>query len=361
MPSGGRHSCRRVAKSDGVAVPSILAFFFDKTGALIGLGGPVFTTSTSYNYIQVVGTAPAGAVSFGIAFRVGQASAGTATFDNIFAWRVIALDQQISDGTTRFGQTASGLSYRPLSNPLTGHDAGASATINVAAFTMRTSSKGDISINSGSITGLSYGTGYFVYYDDSTLAGGSVSFAASTSKGTALQGSGRFFVGSITTPVSGGIDTIGANDGGAGAQSGATLSVLSTVQAPVGANNPYGSVTPTSGNSSLSNTTSAFQNWLGFIPQNLGIASSIAISVTSSVTITGAGSGNATLSYSTNGGSSFTTIYSATSTRALQTDVVNITLPATVSNIVIQASNSHVSGTGTSAHVLSNIQVVVQI
>jgi hypothetical protein len=225
---------------------------------------------------------------------------------------------------------------------------------------MRTSSKGDISISSGSITGLSYGTGYFIYYDDPTLAGGSVTFQATTTKGTALQGAGRFFVGSITTPLAGAIDTIGNNDGGTGAQSGATLAVLSTAQSPAGTGG-YGSLTPTSGNTTLSNVAAATEEWLGYTPQSSGVASAITISVTSSVAIAGAGSGQATLSYSTDGGSTFTNIYNVFATRALQTDTVNLTLPVKVSNIVIRAQNSHTGGTGTSAHTLSNIQVIVQI
>jgi hypothetical protein len=262
----------------------------------------------------------------------------------------------IPDGTSTFGQTASGLSYRPLSNPLTGHDAGSSATINVASFTMRTSSKGDISENSGSITGLSYATGYYVYEDDPTLAGGAVTYHAATTKGTALQGAGRFYVGSITTPASGAIDTIGNNDGGGGAQNGGTLVILSTAQAGT-----YGSVTPTSAASPVSNAGSATETWSGYVPQNPASPSVIQIQVTSSVVIIGTGVGNSILQYSTNGGSSFTTVYNTSVNRALTTDIVNVTLPANVTSIQIQALNSHTAGTGTCTHTLSNIAVIVQI
>ena len=348
------------AKSDGVAVPNIFIFFLDKTGALNGIGGVTFTTSTSYNYMQGVATAPAGSVSFGVVFRLQQASNGTATFDNIFAWRVIALDQQISDGTTRFGQTASGLSYHPLSNPLTGHDAGANATINIAAFTMRTSSKGDISVSSGSITALSYGTGYYVYYDDPTLAGGSVTFNATTSKGTPLQGAGRFYVGSITTPLAGAIDTIGNNDGGTGVQTGATLNIISTIQTPT-LGGGYGLITPISGLSSLSNASAVSEQWSGYVPQSQAPPSAITLTVTSQVAITGAGTGQTTLSYSTDGGSTFTNIYNVTANRALTTDVINITLPATPQKIVLFAQNSHTGGAGTCTSTISNILLTVQI
>lgn len=148
----------------------------------------------------------------------------------------------VGDGTGRFAATASSLTYRPLTNPLTGHDAGTNATVNVAAFTMRTSNKGDISCNSGSITALSYGTLYYIYYDDGTLAGGAVTYQATTTKVTAIQGAGRFFLGSIMTPVAGGPDTVGNNDGGVGAQYGSTAVFLFGATANTGTNAVVGGV-----------------------------------------------------------------------------------------------------------------------
>lgn len=264
------------------------------------------------------------------------------------------------DGTSVFGQTASGLSYRPLTNPLTGHDAGASATINIASFTMRTSSKGDISITSGSITSLAYGTGYYIYYDDPTLAGGAVTYNATVTKTTALQGAGRFFVGSITTPAAGAIDTVGNNDGGAGAQNGGSLAVISTIQTPT-LGGGYGNISAISGLSALSNAAAASEQWSGFIPQSQSPASAITLTITSQVAVTGAGTGNTILSYSTDGGSTFTTIYNSSVNRALTTDVVNITLPATAQKIVVFAQNSHTGGAGTCTSTISNILLTVQI
>jgi hypothetical protein len=78
----------------------------------------------------------------------------------------------------------------------------------------------DITLNSGSITGLSYNTLYYVYYDDPGFLGGAVTYNATTTKETALLGAGRFFVGSIQTPRATAADTIGNNDGGSGAQNG---------------------------------------------------------------------------------------------------------------------------------------------
>jgi hypothetical protein len=131
----------------------------------------------------------------------------------------------------RFARTGVHSTYRPLSNPLTATDAGSNDTIPIAAFTMRVGAL-DVPISSGSITTLSRSTLYFIYYDDATLAGGSVSFNASTTKETALSGAGRFFVGSIVTPAAGSIDTIGNNDGGAGAQSGTIFRLSASLFSP---------------------------------------------------------------------------------------------------------------------------------
>jgi hypothetical protein len=110
-------------------------------------------------------------------------------------------------------------SYRPLTNPLTATDAGASATINIAGFTMRIGGL-DVAYNSGSITSLSYGTIYYIYLLDTSFAGGSVTYLASTTKETILNSYGQLFVGSIRTPKAANADTIGNDDGGAGAQVG---------------------------------------------------------------------------------------------------------------------------------------------
>lgn len=111
--------------------------------------------------------------------------------------------------------------YRPLSNPLTAHDAGSSVTINIASFNMRIAGEAsDPSYNSGSVTGLSYNTLYYIYFDDPAPFGGSVTYVTTTNKEQAFQGISRFFIGSIQTPAAGAPDTVGNSDGGNGSQGG---------------------------------------------------------------------------------------------------------------------------------------------
>ena len=138
----------------------------------------------------------------------------------------------VPDSTQRFAATSSVLSYIPTSNPLSSVDSGASAEVDVASFTLQTSSKGSISYSSGSITGLSYGTKYFVGMVDATLAGGAATYNAYSTKQAVLS-AGALFIGSIITAASGGSEIFGAGDGGTGNQYGQTSVFL------------FGTATPT--------------------------------------------------------------------------------------------------------------------
>lgn len=85
---------------------------------------------------------------------------------------------------------------------LSASDGGASATISVASHILKTPS-GDVSFNSGSVTGLSYETKYYVYADDATYAGGAVTYVATTAATDVVGAEGRYYVGSITTGAQG--------------------------------------------------------------------------------------------------------------------------------------------------------------
>ncbi len=113
----------------------------------------------------------------------------------------------------------SHVSYRSTTNPLTG----SGTTVTVAAFTMRVAGN-DISVSGGSVTSLTNDVLYYIYYDDDGFVGGSVTYFATTTRETAIDATGRFFVGSIKVPASGAADTVGNNDGGSGAQWGQQVS-----------------------------------------------------------------------------------------------------------------------------------------
>ena len=101
------------------------------------------------------------------------------------------------------------------SSPMTAADVGADATITISAHDV-IYDNGTVSYNSGSITGLSFATLYYVYTDDSTKAGGAVTYVSTTEPTDIVANSGRYYLGRITTPADGAGDTGGGGGGGAG-------------------------------------------------------------------------------------------------------------------------------------------------
>lgn len=99
--------------------------------------------------------------------------------------------------------------------PLTATDAGADASIAIASHNVQFGF-GTVAYNSGSITGLSFSTLYYIYADDPTYAGGVVTYLATTNANTATANDGRYYLGKITTPANGAGDTGGGWGGGGG-------------------------------------------------------------------------------------------------------------------------------------------------
>ncbi len=268
----------------------------------------------------------------------------------------------IPDGQTHFAATASTLTYRPLTNPLTGHDAGSNVTVTVAAFTMRTSSKGDLSLNLGTIPALSYKTLYFIYYDDSALAGGSPGggYVATTTKSTALQGAGRFFVGSIVTPAATAPDTVGNNDGGVGAQFGQTFNAVGglttqTLGASSVISNPNSAIdgdTTTSANLSKG-ASSDFETTtltVSAFPPLLALSGVATLNIVSAANSTVSTSTNASIDYSLDGGSTWTNVYTINgSTRGKTTDKVTLSASQNLALVQVRAvllTNTTAANTG---------------
>lgn len=101
----------------------------------------------------------------------------------------------------------------------TSADAGSNVTITIPAHDVKfagASGTVTVSYNSGSITGKSYGTYYYVYCDDATLAGGAVSYTATTDPDVLTAAVGRRKVCEILTVNAGG----GGGGGGGGGSGG---------------------------------------------------------------------------------------------------------------------------------------------
>lgn len=100
--------------------------------------------------------------------------------------------------------------------PVTAVDAGGGhTTINIAAHSVQFGF-GTVAYNSGSITGLSYVTVYYVYVDDPEYAGGAVTYLATTNANLVTAGNGRYYIGKVTTPSGGGGPSGGGWGGGGG-------------------------------------------------------------------------------------------------------------------------------------------------
>lgn len=115
----------------------------------------------------------------------------------------------VADAAARAAQGAadSAAAQSALSNSgvtgvtITGTDAGANATVSITAHTRVYGDGTSVSVNSGSVTGLSYSTLYYIYYDQASRLGGAVTYLATTSQATAAQTGNRHLVGSVTTPA----------------------------------------------------------------------------------------------------------------------------------------------------------------
>lgn len=95
-------------------------------------------------------------------------------------------------------------------NPISATDAGSDATINIVAFTWRVAGKPDASYNSGSITGLSYETTYYITGSgDPNHTGATLTYEAKSTFEDTLNDQDDIYFGFVTTPAALGGDTGG--------------------------------------------------------------------------------------------------------------------------------------------------------
>jgi uncharacterized membrane protein YgcG len=92
---------------------------------------------------------------------------------------------------------------------LTGVDTGSNAKVTVSTHTRNYADGTSVSVTGADVTGLSYSTLYYIYYDQASRAGGTVTYVATTSIATAAQLGDRHLVGSVTTPAAAAGNTSG--------------------------------------------------------------------------------------------------------------------------------------------------------
>jgi hypothetical protein len=357
-----------LVRGDGVHLSRIQVTWTQPADQFVVSGGKIFCEYQVHNSgnwrpaFEVDGATTIGfiqGVSDGVAYDVRMHARNV--------YDVYSADVQVSNHTVT--SDASNVSYRPLSNPLTATDAGASDTVSIAAFTMRVGGN-DVAVNSGSIASLSRKTLYFIYYTDPALQGSAanggagVSFTASTTKETALSGSGKFFVGSIPTPGAGSVNTVGNNDGGSGAQDGDTFimtpqiySVTAGQWLPVGldstgAHDGFSSNAVDGDSSSFGNVqkiggTGDLIIIFGGFPAFTNRWSSLKLNVKSSGSVSNNAGNTLTVDYSVDGGATYTTIWTigANATHAASLDTFSLTLPLPLGNVLVRFT-LHTAGAG---------------
>ena len=104
-----------------------------------------------------------------------------------------------------------------VSSYVTGLTLTATTTVvTVSAHTRVYADNTTVAVSGGTVSGLSPTTVYYIYYDDASRSGGSVTFVATTSEGTAAQTGNRHLVGKITTATAGTTTGTGTRPPGVG-------------------------------------------------------------------------------------------------------------------------------------------------
>ena len=129
--------------------------------------------------------------------RMGAATVGPTAAQVTLTAGVQALQNNFIGGGTLFSTTA------PTSS---------TATISVIKHDVTYADK-TVTYNAGTVTGLAASIPYYVYCDDPQRLGGSVTYYASQLPLPIVQGTGRYYVGYITTPAVGGSGTGGTGSG----------------------------------------------------------------------------------------------------------------------------------------------------
>lgn len=164
-----------------------LAFvrFWDEVATRIETETGALAAAEAANAAAIAADAAATAANAAAASANSAASTAQTTADTVTAQA--SLNNSFTTGAT-----------------VTATDAGASATISIGAHTRYYGDGTNVSVNAGSVTGLSYSTKYYVYYDQASRAGGAVTYVATTTNATAFPTTGnpdRHYVGAVTTPA----------------------------------------------------------------------------------------------------------------------------------------------------------------
>lgn len=224
VPTGAR-SAKAYCTLDIAPVPSTASLAqvqygnmdFDRSafGATVGAQSGQNLYDASGNVLND----PAIVTGIGTAqYYYGQTAWGT--YNGVSPTQMANRTQYFNNSTGRFN---SGFAWNtgqmfgaraPVSATISASDRGSNlgAVITIPAHT-RYYVGGNVAYNAGSIN-VNYSTQYYVYTDDATTAGGSVTYQATTNPLILNANINRYYVGDIKTPASGGQPTDGGSGGG---------------------------------------------------------------------------------------------------------------------------------------------------
>jgi hypothetical protein len=153
-----------------------------------------FTFDKLMTDLETAFTAVDGSIAALAAAAAAQTTANTAVTN-------AATAQTAADTVKRDDSISS--SWTSPGTILSAADAGSNATITIANHTRKYSDVSSVSVTGGTVTALAYSTSYDVYYDQTSRAGGAVTYHATTNPNTGMPGAaaGRHYCGTITTPA----------------------------------------------------------------------------------------------------------------------------------------------------------------
>lgn len=211
---------KSTASADGTG--KIAARYYDSIGSYLSddAGNNIAGGTTTYSGSRKVSTAPANAAYVSAAYIVASFTSSSAnawfaddtvlfaTTKEAYNLTVAGSGQRLGDARNVIMAQVGGMVGVPSTSALSAVDAGATTSINVEAFSLQAGGA-MISYNavSNAATGLGFTTKYWVYANDPTYAGGTLTWTATTNPVTASIGDGRIILGPITTPADSGAPT----------------------------------------------------------------------------------------------------------------------------------------------------------
>lgn len=184
-----------IVGKDGAPTPLFARFWVDTINGL----------ATAINSVReaqdAADAAHAAALVAGDAADAATAAADTA---NIAATSATTVATDAADANAIANSGTNGLT-------ITSTDAGASITVTISSHTRVYADGSSVAVTGATLTGLSYSTSYYFYYNDPTHAGGAVTYHPTTNIADTIQSGDVHSVGGVKTQAAAAPPVTGTN------------------------------------------------------------------------------------------------------------------------------------------------------